>query len=375
MTKLLALVVLTTLLVGVPCMLRAQSSPAQAASDSAPKTTDQVFKNIQVLKAIPSDQLIPAMQFITSSLGVECDFCHVQNAYDKDEKKPKQTARKMMEMMFAINKQNFDGRREVTCYSCHRGSAHPVGIPVISSEKRAEEPMEAHEAVPANLPTADQLIDKYVQALGGAQAIQKISSRVEKGTVKLDGRKFPVAIFNLAPDKRASIMQLSNGDSLTIYDGHAGWLAVPSRPVHDMSGADLDAARLDADLHLPIEMKQIFSDFNVEHPEKVGDHEAYVVSGLREGQPPMKFYFDEKSGLLIRIVRYAESPLGRNPTQIDYDDYRDIDGVKTPFQWTIARPGGRFTIRIEQAQQNVPIDERKFGRPASTTPEQKPPSQ
>jgi photosynthetic reaction center cytochrome c subunit len=374
MTKLIAFVVSTTMLVAVTCTLQAQSSLPKAPSDSAPKTTDQVFKNIQVLKGIPVDQLIPAMQFITSSLGVECDFCHVQNAFDKDEKKPKQTARKMMEMMFAINKENFDGRREVTCYSCHRGSPHPVGIPVISSEKR-EEPMEEHERVPANLPTADQLIDRYVQALGGALKIEKITSRVEKGTVKLDGREFPVEIFDLAPDKRASIMHLSSGDSLTIYDGHAGWLAVPGRPVHDMTASDLDAARLDADLHFPIEMKQMFSDFNVEHPEEVGDHEAYVVSGVREGQPPMKFYFAEKSGLLLRMVRYAESPLGRNPTQIDYNDYRDLDGVKTPFQGTIARPGGQFTIRIEQAQQNVPIDETKFARPASTTPDQKPPSQ
>jgi photosynthetic reaction center cytochrome c subunit len=152
-------------------------------------------------------------------------------------------------------------------------------------------------------------------------------------------------------------------------------MASADRPVHDMTGSDLDAATLDADLYLPIEMKQIFSDFNVERPEKIGNGEAYVISRRREGQPPMKFYFDEKSGLLIRIVRYAESPLGRNPTQIDHDDYRDLDGVKTPFQWTIARLSGRLTIRIEQAQYNMPIDETKFTRPASTTPEQKPPSQ
>jgi len=107
-----------------------------------------------------------------------------------------------------------------------------------------------------------------------------------------------------------------------------------------MTGSDLDAARLDADLHLRIEMKQSFSDFNVERREKIGDGKEYVISGLREGQPPMKFYFDEKSGLLIRIVRYAESPLGRNPTQIDYDDYRYLDGVKTPYQWTLRVPAG-----------------------------------
>jgi hypothetical protein len=114
----------------------------------------------------------------------------------------------------------------------------------------------------------------------------------------------------------------------------------------------------------------------VERTEKFGDHEVYVVSGLREGQPPVKLYFDEQSGLLLRLVRYAESPLGRNPTQIDYSDYRDTGGVKIPFQWTISRPGGRFTIQVEQMQQNVPIEPTKFTKPAEApAPEQKPPPQ
>ncbi|MGA8764338.1 MAG: photosynthetic reaction center cytochrome c subunit family protein, partial [Candidatus Sulfotelmatobacter sp.] len=80
----------------------AQSGAAPAAP-SGPKMAEEQFKNIQVLKGVPADQLIPAMQFITASLGVECDFCHVQGAFEKDDKKTKQTARKMMEMMFAIN--------------------------------------------------------------------------------------------------------------------------------------------------------------------------------------------------------------------------------------------------------------------------------
>src|SRR6202451_942495 len=109
--------------------------PAQAPPSTGPKTAVQQFKNIQVLKDIPADQLIPAMQFITASLGVECEFCHVQGAFEKDDKKPKETARKMMTMMLAINKDNFEGHREVTCYSCHRGSIDPVGTPLVMAEE------------------------------------------------------------------------------------------------------------------------------------------------------------------------------------------------------------------------------------------------
>src|ERR1039457_2776426 len=168
---------------------KAQSGGAPRSTNApGPKKAEEQFKNIQVLKGVPADQLFPTMQFITASLGVECEFCHVQNAFEKDDKKPKQTARKMMEMMFAINKDNFEGHREVTCYSCHRGSADPQAIPAVMTEEPKEaQPKEAMggpkpaEAKESTGPAAEQLLDKYVQAAGGAAAIDKVTSRVMKG--------------------------------------------------------------------------------------------------------------------------------------------------------------------------------------------------
>src|SRR5437588_9404009 len=148
---------------------RAQSGagPQAGASVPAAKKAEEQFKNIQTLKGVPADQLIPSMQFISASLGVECDFCHVQGAFEKDDKKPKQTARKMMEMMFAINKDNFEGHRAVTCYSCHRGNAAPQAIPaVMAAEIKEAEPKGAtagpkpSEAKEPAGPAAEQLIDK-----------------------------------------------------------------------------------------------------------------------------------------------------------------------------------------------------------------------
>jgi photosynthetic reaction center cytochrome c subunit len=357
----------------------AQSAPANAAGSAKPKTAEEAFKNVQVLKGIPADQLFPTMQFITASLGVECDFCHQEGAFDNDDKKPKQTARKMMQMMFAINKDNFDGHREVTCYSCHRGAPKPVAIPIIAPSEHKSVEAEGMADTPSNaasLPDANKILDNYVRAVGGADAIRKISSRIQKGTVNFGGHKFAIEIFTETSAKRASLMHLPNGDSITAYDGHDGWLAAPGRPLREMSGADLDAAQVDADLRFPMDAKNIFSDLSVERKEKLGDREVYVLSGLREGQPPVQLYFDEQSGFLLRLVRYAESPLGRNPTQIDYSDYRGADGMKIPFQWTIARPGGRFTIQVDQVQQNVPIDAAKFAKPVEpATPEHKPPPQ
>ena len=131
---------------------------------------------------------------------------------------------------------------------------------------------------------------------------------------------------------------------------------------------------MDADLHFPLHITHVFAELRVEYPEKVGDRETYLVLGIRQGQPPVKFYFDEQSGLLVRLVRYAESPLGLAPTRIDYGDYRTVDAVKTPFRWTIAQPDGSSTIQLEQIQQNVPIDNAIFAKPISSGAAPKPPA-
>jgi len=346
-------------------------APKTPAAPAGRKLAEEEYKNIQALKGIPAEQVIPSMQFIAASLGVECEHCHVAHANEKDDKKAKVTARKMINMMMAINKDNFDGRREVTCYSCHRGSTEPVSTPILTEEEPRPADAEGKKSgeAKASLPAADQLLDKYLAAVGGADALQKITSRVQKGTLTaFGGQHFPVDVYSKAPDKRASIMHLQGGDSVTAFDGKQGWLSVPGR-VHVMSAAENDAARIDADLYLPAHLKTLYAKFSVDIGEKIDGHDTYMIVGRNEGQPPVRLYLDTESGLLLRLVRYAETPLGRNPTQIDYADYRDANGVRVPFRWTLARPGNRFTIQVEQVEQNVPVDDTKFApAPPSAAP-------
>lgn len=354
----------------------------QAPAAPGPQLAEARFKNIQALKGIPADQLIPAMQFISSSLGVECEYCHVRGAFDKDDKQKKKIARKMILMELAINKDNFQGHTVVTCNSCHRGAAEPMGIPIIAEV--APKPMPGGPnaagtnpaAVPAG-PTADQILDKYVQAVGGADAMQKITSRMEKGTLTGFGPgSIPVEIYAKAPDKRLSVTHTPRGESSTAYDGQVGWMS-GFGPPREVTGGELENMKLDSDLNFAADMKKLFIQFRVRPAEKVGDRDAYLIFGLRRGLPPVKLYFDEQSGLLVREVQYVETPLGRNPTQTDFADYRDADGVKVPFRWTVARPLGRFTIQVDQIQQNVAIDDAKFAKPPAPPPPpagQKPPA-
>ena len=367
---------------GVDGGAKAQSSGTPHAGPGAPgpqgaeKKAEEQFKNIQVLKGVPAEQIFPTMQFITASLGVECDFCHVQGAFEKDDKKSKQTARKMMEMMFAINKDNFEGHREVTCYSCHRGSAKPTGTPPVM----VEEPKEVmagpkkpdNETKEYSGPNPDQLLEKYVQAVGGAAAVEKVTSRVMKGAIEFGGKSLPIDIYSKDPDKRVSFTHMPEGDNVTAFNGHEGWLGMTGHPLREMHGSDLDGAAIDADLHLSTHLKPMFSEMRVRGMEKVGDHEAYVVVGQREGKPPIQLFFDEQSGLLVRLVRFGETALGQLTTQIDYADYRDAGGVKIPYQWTLARPSGRFTILVSEVKDNVPVDDAKFVKPPAPPEPPKP---
>jgi photosynthetic reaction center cytochrome c subunit len=349
--------------------LRGQSTGGDQASPAAHPgpTAAQQFKNIQVLKDIPADQLFPAMQFITASLGVECGFCHVQGAFEKDDKEEKKTARKMMTMMFAINKDNFNGETEVTCNTCHRGSSDPVSTPVIADTEPQPEGM--GEAKAPALPNAGEILDKYVQAIGGTDAVHKISSRVEKGSLTGMGPgSMAVEVFAKAPDARVTVVHSERGDNVTAYNGQTGWMSGFGR-TRAIAGGELDNEKRNADFYFAADIKTEFQQIRVARLDKVGDRDAYVLVARSPGHTPVRFYFDKESGLLLREMRFVQTPLGRNPSQVDYADYHEADGVKIPYQWTIARPGGRFTIKIAEVRQNVPIDDAKFAAPPPSSPE------
>ncbi len=344
------------------CAMAPHAGFAQSADS---KTAEQVYKNIVQLKGTPADQLQPAMQFISASLGVDCAFCHVQGDFTADDKAPKKTARAMMQMTAMINKESFGGRQQVTCNSCHRGAARPVSTPaVLESDATPKPATPAPAAAGAAAPTADQIIEKYIAAVGGAEAIRKVTSRVAKGAVIVEGKETPIELFTKAPNLRLSISQNPTAASLTAFDGSAGWMGSVGRTAREMSPAESWAAGIDAEFYLPLRLKEMFPQLRRGRPETVNGAECEVLTGTAPGHPPVHLDFDAKTGLLVRLVRYAETPMGRNATQIDYADYRDAGGVKIPFRWTLSRPVARFTIQLSEVRSNVEIDAARFAKPA-----------
>jgi hypothetical protein len=230
---------------------KAQSGRQSGRGESyRPKKAEEQFKNIQALKGIPADQLIPAMQFITTSLGVECEFCHVEGAFEKDDKKPKQTARKMMEMMFAINKDNFDGTSRGDLLFLpprqHRAGGYAGGDDGGTEaghgrvRKNSEE---AEEVKPTGRERRDQLFDKYLQAVGGAAALDKITSRVMKGRSRSATGMFPSRFSRRVRTSayRSRIRPTETALRLST-DMKAGWAFPKRHTVREMHGPDIDAA-------------------------------------------------------------------------------------------------------------------------------------
>ncbi len=334
---------------------------AALAADT--KTAEEVYKNITVLKGTPADQLNGAMAVISASLGVDCATCHVQGKPEADDKPAKKTARAMIEMTAMINKNSFNGRQQVTCNTCHRGSERPVAIPPVLES----DPAPRTEAAPAAGPpqaTADEIIAKYVSAVGGEAAIRKVTSRVGKGEITAMGSKQSIELFTKAPNKRITITHSANGDSMTAFDGTIGWMGNTGRPGREMDATGAGAAALDAEFAIGLRLKELYPMLRRGRAESVNGVECEVLNGTANGtHPTARFYFAKDTGLLMRMVRYADTPVGRNPTQVDYADYRDVAGVKVPFRWTLSRTNGRFTIQLAEVKANVPVEDSRFAKP------------
>ena len=355
---------------------RGQTGQTQVQSGAAPKPllAEQIFKNVQLLRGIPVDEFMETMGFFAASTSMNCTDCHSEEsggdwAKYADDTPLKQTARKMILMVRAINQGNFSGMRMVTCWTCHQGTTKPRTIPLFSvqySDTWDAEPDEIVET--SGQPAVDQILGKYIQALGGAQRVSSLTSLAGKGTYEgfdTGYEKVPVDILAKAPDQRATIVHMREGDGTTAFDGHFGWLAAPGRPVPlmELTGGSLDGAKLDAALSFPARIQKTLTDWGV-GSASIDDKEVQVLQGrLAPGGLPVKLYFDT-TGLLVRLVRYSNTLVGVVPTQIDYSDFRDVSGVKMPFHWIVTWTDGRSTITLSELRANVPVDATKFGKPA-----------
>jgi hypothetical protein len=344
------------------------------AQQQGEKTVEQTRKNIQVLKGLPDSQLFTVMNFIRTSLGVSCAYCHVNSGgdkweWEKDDKPTKVTARKMMQMQFAINQGNkdiFGTTGGVTCYTCHRGQTKPAVVPTLP---QAPPPGgAAGEAKPetAPLPTVDEVLTRYVQALGGEAAFKKLNTRVMKGSqITFDGTSIPLETYQAAPNKLVTIMITpKQGNLMSGYNGTVAW-SKTARGQRELSGAQLALMKRASDFYADIKPKETFPNLTVAGREKIGDREAIVLSSKVSDTRTERLYFDSQSGLLLRILAITQTMLAPIPEQTDFEDYKDVDGIKLPFtiRQSFVDPWVGWTRKYTEIKHNVAVEDAKFNPP------------
>ena len=382
-----------TAAVGLTCSGLAYAQPAPAKK---PLLAEQVFKNVTALKGMPVDDFMETMGLISAALAFDCSDCHENAGTDRvdwaKDTPRKVISRTMINMVATINKNNFGGGNVVTCWTCHHNRDKPLSTP--NFETIYGEPSLLLDDVIAKMPgaaSADPIIDRYMQAIGGAQRLNSLTSIDAKGISTGFGGfggDGDVEIVAKAPDKRATIIlfkqETGRGDQIRTYDGRTGWIRTPLNVLgeYELQGGDLDGARFDAQLSFPGQIKKILTDLRVGPPTTISDipmsqsqaavtkqttSNSYTVDVVQGTGPRgllVTLYFDKQTGLLVREIRYSQTPIGRVPTQTDFSDYRDVNGIKFPFHIAYVWLDGRDAITLNEIKTNVPVDEAKFGRPA-----------
>jgi Photosynthetic reaction centre cytochrome C subunit len=367
------------------CLLVATTANAQTAgprTEQKPLMAEDVFKNVQLLKGIPVKEFMNTMGFFSAATNLNCIDCHSPQSEDLDgyaiDTPLKQTTRKMILMVNALNKANFAGERKVTCYTCHRATDRPEAVPSLLDQysvptddpDRVEVVSGAAQSVKKVSPS--EILDKYIEAIGGVPAVAKLTSFAAKGTYEgyeTLSEKVPLEIFANAPNQLTTIVHTQNGDSVTTYDGNRGWIAAADKlmRVLPLSGGDLEGAKMDASLSFPVRIKEAFQWRTGFPSVSIDDHPVQVIQDAVRGDAGTKLYFDSQSGLLVRQVRYVDTAVGVIPTRIDYSDYRTVAGVKVPFRRVVTWTDGRSTIELSEVQPNVRIEAAKFGTPSPPT--------
>jgi hypothetical protein len=216
-------------------------------------------------------------------------------------------------------------------------------------------------------PSVDDILARYVTALGGRSAISKFTTRTSKGTLELVGvtTDGTAESYARAPNKYLSIINIPGyGEIRRGFDGQAGWVSGPDTGIQSLAGQDLTSTRRDADFYQSLDVKKLYPQMTFKGKEDVGAWPTFVVEANSGDGTVRRMYFDVSSGLLIRNVEETDTPQGRDIVESFLEDYREVEGVKQPYSVRQIHGKITFIVRITEVKINQPIDDAKFAKPA-----------
>jgi len=370
------------------CTPASLTGSGRGAVNGAQTKAGVYFKNVcsSTLKELTVDDFIASMGVISAALGYDCADCHpdagtdkVNFAIDSPMFPQKKTARRMIEMVADINSRHFAGLQNVTCWTCHRQQERPatsIALDHLYESPNVEDPDIAFPNVPGK-PSADQILDKYIQAVGGAQRLAGLTSFVATGISEGYGGfggDGDYTVYAKAPNQRTTIIAFKDhperGTSVWTFNGTRGWIKTPRGflPQFELMGEELVGEKLEAMMAFPGQIKGVMTSWRTGLSRVIDNKDYQIVQGF--GPKGMykdeliTLFFDQDTGLLRRMIRYGTSPVGRVPVQTDYLDYRDVGGIKFPFEFKFSWLDGKYNAKIKEIKTNVAIDASKFGEAA-----------
>jgi len=350
---------IVVILISLPFFVLVVLKTHSVSAQSKPETAGEKFKNITVLNDMPADQLGKVMNIFSASLGKNCSFCHVEDKFDLDEKKEKATAREMIKMTVELNKEHFRGRPEISCNTCHGGKERPQSLPGL-----APVAAEARPKQPESRPTADQIIDKYLKALGGTAKLARVTSRYVKAQrIEPDGKSVEPEEIWFKTGKYRALTAYGKYMVREEFDGSAARKYGNTDEI-TLKRDEAEQIRREAELFSPATIRAIYPRIEFRSVEKIDGREVNMVFATTAGGVRERLAFDAKTGLLVRRSASTPTIFGNFVYQVDYLDYKNFGGVRIPTTIQYAMPNIRWTRKVTSVETNVPIGDAIFSSKA-----------
>ena len=344
------------------------------------KPVEQVRKNIQVLKGLPDSQIFLLMNFVSDSLGVHCDYCHVKGeknpqtgedtwVWDKDDKKQKLVAREMMRMVLDLNQNRFKREAVVTCYTCHRGSTRPERMVPLPPRDLVQEALQTLQTQKKVLPGAEELVSKYLSVVG-AKHDGASTPIMMRGTVESRNVSGILEVTFKQPNK-CLIKQTSAAHEVTTRgtNGATAWIQT-AKGITPITGENFRRSIAAIAVYDPIKVPDALINVTVTGTAKVNDRDTYVLTMENSPKESTQFFFDVETGLLLRRITATNTMLGPLNVQWDFSDYRDVNGIKLPFVIRTSDVASYDTTirRFTEIKVDPTVDDRIFDTPQTTSP-------
>ncbi|HEY2960836.1 MAG TPA: hypothetical protein VGJ37_00345 [Pyrinomonadaceae bacterium] len=218
---------------------------------------------------------------------------------------------------------------------------------------------------PTQQTAIDQILQRYEQALGGREAIDSIKSYRMKGTFVLSGMKGTIESWRKEPEKTLTIVEFPRIGTLKKgFDGQTRWVQTPAGTVSDSSPQEIAELARDAEVYSAGNIRSLFDSMKLENKARLNGRDMYVIEGKPAKGPAEKLFFDVENGLLVRWDM-ARKQAGRGTVfvKVHLDDYKDVDGVKVPFNVRFAFESFNFAVQVEELEHNIAIDDAIFKKP------------